>query len=168
MAYTSRRKTQTNVAWSIVATLVAGATILTVVPLPEYLRPFRPHWIILTLFYIGIFSPMQSGIIRSWLLGIVVDVLTGTLMGLHALTFSLTTFLTLRFHLQLRVFVVAQQMITITILTLMNLTVEIMIRTATENAADTPYFWGPLLSTPLFWPPVYFLADRLTKLFNTR
>ncbi|MBC8518867.1 MAG: rod shape-determining protein MreD [Gammaproteobacteria bacterium] len=168
MAYTSRRKTQANVAWSMAAILVAGAIILTVVPLPEYLRPFRPHWIILALFYLGVFSPMQSGIVRSWLLGVVVDVLTGTLMGMHALTFSLTTFITLRFHLQLRVFVVAQQMITITILILLNLIVEIMIRAATGNLVDTIYFWGPLISTPLFWPPVYILASRLTRLLNER
>ncbi len=165
---TSRHAARSNAAWSMAAILVAGAILLTLIPLPETLRPFRPHWLTLVLFYLGVFSPLQSGIIRSWLLGIIVDVLTGTLMGLHALTFSLTTFIALQFHLQLRIFVVAQQMITITGLILLNLIIEILIRAATDNSPDTLLFWGPLLTTPLFWPPVYILADRMTRSLNTR
>lgn len=143
--------------------LLSLATILTLIPLPESIRPFRPHWITLALFYLGVFLPLQSGMIRSWLLGIAVDALTGTLFGIHALTFAFTTFVALQLHLQLRVFVIPQQMIVITLLILINLTIEAVILSATTAGPQTLLFWGPLLTTPLLWPPFYLLAERLGR-----
>ncbi len=149
--------------WRGVALLFSLAIILTLIPLPESLRPFRPHWITLALFYLGVFLPLQSGMVRSWLLGIVVDALTGTLFGVHALTFAFTTFIALQLHLQLRVFVIPQQMVVITLLILANLAIEAVIQAATTTAPQTLLFWGPLLTTPLFWPPLYLLAERLGR-----
>ena len=140
--------------------LLVSALFLTLVPLPESLRPFRPHWISLVLLYLAIYAPLQTGILRSWFFGILTDALTGTLFGTHALTYAATTFIGLRFHLQLRVFVVLQQMITVALITLLNLLIIYLIRTITTGAPDTLGFWAPLLTTPLLWPVLYLLADR--------
>ncbi len=156
-------RVRSNREWRGVALLLSLAIILTLIPLPETLRPFRPHWITLALFYLGVFLPLQSGMVRSWLLGIVVDALTGTLFGVHALTFAFTTFIALQLHLQLRVFVIPQQMVVITLLILVNLTIEAVIQGATTTGPQTLLFWGPLLTTPLFWPPFYLLAERLGR-----
>ena len=148
---------------SAVVILIIAAAALTILPLTEDLRPFRPHWLTLALFYMGVFAPLQSGIIRSWLLGVMVDVITGSLLGIHALTFAFTTFIALQFHLQLRVFAGAQQMVIVAIVTAINLVAEYLIYNATGRTPETLLFWGPILTTPLFWPPLYVLADRLIR-----
>ncbi len=156
-------KFRSNHGWRVPLLLIITAAALTILPLAESIRPFRPHWIALVLFYLGVFAPLQSGIIRSWLLGLMVDLLTGSLLGIHALTFAFTTFVALQFHLQLRVFVGTQQMIIIAIVTMVNLTMEYLIHGATNGAPESMLFWWPILTTPLFWPPLYLLADRLSR-----
>lgn len=141
--------------------LLVSALFLTLVPLPEALRPFRPHWISLVLLYLAIYAPLQTGVVRSWIFGIMTDALTGTLFGTHALAYAVTTFVGLRFHLQLRVFVILQQMIVVALITLLNLLIIYLIRSTTTGAPESLGFWGPLLTTPLLWPPLYLLADRL-------
>ncbi len=148
--------------------LLGGAFVLTLMPLPDGLRPYRPHWITLTLFYLGIFMPLQSGVIRSWLIGAVTDGMSGTLLGVHALTFSVTTYIALLFHQRLRLFAIVQQMMMLFLIMLINLVIEYMIRSATDGSASSPLFWAPLLTTPLCWPILFLIGDRLIHPYQQR
>ncbi len=154
--------------WGGFLLLLVISLLLTLIPLPEAVRPFRPHWMILALFYLGIFMPLQSGIIRSWLLGGVTDGVTGTLLGIHALTFALTTYIALLFHQRLRLYAVVQQMALLTLIMAMTLGIEYLIRGATDGSANSLLFWAPLITTPLLWPLLYLLGDRLIHPYQQR
>ena len=138
--------------WGRFTLLLTIAAALTIIPLPESLRPYRPHWMLLALFYLGTYLPAQTGIIRSWLLGILIDAISGSLLGIHAITYAFTSYITLQFHLRLRLYAMVQQMLVITLLLCVNLTIEFLIRSATEGMPDTTLFWAPILTTPLLWP----------------
>lgn len=154
--------------WGGFFLLLALAMVLTLIPLPDNLRPFRPHWLTLALFYLGIFMPLQSGVIRSWLLGIFTDGVSGTLLGIHALNFAFVTYGALLFHQRLRLYAVVQQMVVVTLIMAINLSAEYLIRGATDGSASTLLFWAPLLTTPLFWPLLYLLGDRLIHPYSQR
>ena len=154
--------------WGGFLLLLAMMAVLTLVPLPDSLRPFRPHWITLALFYLGIFMPLQSGVIRSWLLGIFIDGASGTLLGIHALSFAFTTYVALLFHQRLRLYAVVQQIFILTLVVAINLGVEYLVRGATDSSANTPLFWAPLITTPLCWPLLYLLGDRLIHPYQQR
>ncbi len=154
--------------WGGFLLLLATAMALTLIPLPESLRPFRPYWLTLALFYLGIFMPQQSGVIRSWLLGILTDGVSGTLLGIHALNFAFTTYAALLFHQRLRLYAVVQQMSILTLIMAINLGVEYLIRGATDSSVSSWTFWMPLITTPLFWPLLYLLGDRLIHPYNQR
>jgi rod shape-determining protein MreD len=148
--------------------LLAVALVLTLIPLPEWLRPFRPYWLTLTLFYLGIFLPQQNGVIRSWLLGVFTDGLSGTLLGIHAVNFAFTSYVALLFHQRLRLYAVVQQMSMLTLLMAIQLVVEYLIRGATDGIPTGWHFWMPLITTPLFWPLLYLLGDRMLHPYHPR
>ena len=154
--------------WGGFLALLTLSLLLTLVPLPEAVRPYRPDWFLLVLFYLGIFMPLQSGILRSWLLGLAVDGATGSLLGLHALSFAFTTYIALLFHQRLRLFAVVQQMLLLTVVVAINLLIEYLIRGATDSMTGGLLFWAPLLTTPLCWPLLYLLGDRLIHPYQQR
>jgi len=98
-------------------------------------------------------------VVRSWLFGLLVDGLTGSLLGTHGLTFAFTTYITLQFHLRLRLFAIIQQMLLFSLILALNLALEFLLRSATEGALLSPLFWLPLLTTPLLWPLFFLLRE---------
>ncbi len=141
--------------------LLAGAIVLTLLPLPEWLRPMRPHWLTLVLFYVGVYLPLQSGILRSWVIGALADAMTGSLLGVHALSCAFTTYIALLFHQRFRLFAIVQQMLILTLIVAANLILEYLVHRTTDGTVAGWSFWGPLLTTPLCWPLLYLLGDRL-------
>ncbi len=149
--------------WRLLLAALAGILLLSFFPLPHSITPFRPQWGTLILFYLGVFTPLYTGIIRSWLLGLITDILAGTLFGAHALIFAFVTLITLRFHLQLRNFPLLQQSIALAFIVAANLLLEYLLRSATQNPPTSWLFWSPILTTPLFWPVIYALLRRLQR-----
>ena len=94
--------------WVILITFLV-AMLLMILPLPEWARPFRPQWVTLTLVYWCIALPHRFGVGTGFSLGIVLDVLTGTLLGQHALGLSLVAFIAVQLHARIRVFPFWQQ-----------------------------------------------------------
>ena len=80
------------------------ALLLTVLPLPEWIRIYRPQWYTLVLIYWTLAAPQRVGVGVGWLTGIIVDVSTGTLLGQHALALSLIAFITHKMHQRVRLF----------------------------------------------------------------
>jgi len=85
------------------------ALALEVLPLPTWAEPARPGWVITVLIWWCLNQPQRVNVGTAFALGIVLDVLKGTLLGQHALALSLVAALSARFHLQLRVFPLWQQ-----------------------------------------------------------
>ena len=84
------------------------ALMLTMAPLPDWLDPYRPNWVALTLIYWSISYPHSYSIGTAWMAGLVLDVAQGTLLGQHALALSIVSYVTLKFYLQLRQFPLLQ------------------------------------------------------------
>ena len=63
--------------------------ILAIVPLPEVLRPARPHLLLLLVIYWSLSAPRVAGLMFAWLCGFALDVIKGPLFGQHAIAFLL-------------------------------------------------------------------------------
>ena len=62
------------------------ALLLTVIPLPDWARYLRPDWVGLVLIYWCMALPERVGVTTGWFMGLLVDLLTGTVLGQHALS----------------------------------------------------------------------------------
>jgi rod shape-determining protein MreD len=146
-------------------TLLIGF-ILTIMPLPEWASIYRPQWVALVVIYWCMAMPERIGVGISWTIGLLLDVLTGTLLGQHALGFSAIAYIMLRLHLRVRVMPLHQQAFTIFILLL----VERLLVLWSTGAAGYPtpslqYWITPVIST-LLWPWVFLILRDLRRRFR--
>ncbi|MDP6435629.1 MAG: rod shape-determining protein MreD [Gammaproteobacteria bacterium] len=153
--------------WPVFVAFVA-AVALEVVPLPVALQPVRPPLPAMVLIYWAMMWPQRFGLGTAFIMGICLDILHGQLLGQNALTLSVVIYLTLRFHLQIRIFPLWQ--LTMTVFAL--LAIEAFLRFMIEGLAglDPGGFsrWSRVLCGALFWPLVLGIMDRLRTQVETR
>ena len=70
--------------WAVPVSLLL-ALLLSVFSLPDALRWLRPQWLALVCLYWCVLAPKRLPLPLLWCVGVVLDLLTGTPLGLHAL-----------------------------------------------------------------------------------
>lgn len=149
----------------IVATFLI-AFLLTVMPMPEWAQAYRPQWYTLTLIYWILALPERVGIITGWLVGLIVDVMTGTLLGQHALSLSLIAFLTYQTHQRIRLFPLWQQSLLVLVLLLLEKVLSLWVMGAVSVPTPSVLYWTPPLVGMFLWPWVYIILRDLRRKFQ--
>jgi len=139
---------------SLVVALVLTALALPAA-LPAELGWFRPQWAVLVLLFWVMMAPEAVGMGSAWLAGLLVDSVTGSLLGQHALTYVFIAWAGLSLYQRLRMYSLLQQAL-IVLLTVLaaELTAALMLRLARGQALSLALLWAPLV-TALCWPLVY-------------
>jgi len=91
------------------------AFALTMLPLRSEFVLFRPEWIALTLIHWGLVAPSRSSLLIAWFVGLMVDALYGSIIGQHALGYTIVIFMTLRMRSRLLLDSLFQQIFLISI-----------------------------------------------------
>ena len=142
--------------------------ILTIFPLPEAVQPYRPQWSALVLIYWCMAIPERVGVGISFMTGILLDVISGNLLGQHAMGLSVIAFVTVQTHQRVRVFPLWQQSIFVTLL----LMVDRLLLLWTDGAIGRPssglIYWAPPLIGGLLWPWVYIVMRDMRRRFHVR
>ena len=126
--------------------------MLTIMPLPDSVAAFRPDWLAMLVIYWAMQLPRTWSVGTAWIVGIVLDASQGTLLGQHALALCCIAFVTVRFHLLMRVFPVPQLTASVfPILTIYQFLLFWINGVAGVDAPSVAY-WGPVLSGTLLWP----------------
>lgn len=137
------------------------ALVLTLMPLPEALRVAKPFWVALVVIYWALESPERMGLGRAFALGLVCDLLTGSLLGEQALRLVVLAFITLRLRSRLRFFPMAQQTLAVLAMLVNDRVVMLMIRSFAESSpVELSHLAGPIAGA-LLWPWVFLLLDGL-------
>ncbi len=137
----------------IILSLIIGL-MLTMMPLPGAIAPFRPDWLVLLIIFWAMQLPRTWSVGSAWIIGIVLDVAQGTLLGQHALGLCVVAFITVRIHLLMRVFPLPQLTATVfAILALYQFLLFWINGVAGVNAPAVTY-WGPVISGAVLWPVV--------------
>lgn len=146
-------------AWLLVSIVVAS--VLTVIALPEPLRVLRPFWLAMIVIYWTIEAPEHHGLGFAFLLGLLQDVLVGTLLGEHAFRLAIISFIVLRFRSRMRFFPMWQQALAVGALLLNDRVVVLLLRAiAGDFLIDWRYWLAPMVGAAL-WPWVFLLLDDL-------
>ena len=135
----------------VILSIVVSLT-LAIAPLPEWAAAYRPDWVVLTLIYWSLLLPKTYSVGWAWLAGLVLDIAQGTLFGQHALALCFIIYITVKFHLQIRVFPILQKTVTVfAILALYQFILFWINGVAGINSPSVTY-WGPVLTGTAFWP----------------
>jgi len=142
------------------------ALILTITPLPEWARALRPDWVALTLIYWCLATPEKVGVGIAFVVGLLVDTLTGTLLGQHALGLSIIAFLTLNLYQRIRLFPLWQQSVMVLILLSLSQALNLWVNGIVGRPVHTWKYWMPAVTGMLLWPLVFKLLRRIRRHFQ--
>lgn len=154
-----------NSGWVILVSFII-AFLLTTIPLPGWLADWRPAWVVMMVIYWCIVLPERVGVAIAWVLGLLLDVYTGTLLGQNALGLSVIAYLTLRLHKQIRIFPPLQQSVLICIYLLLFQFFTLWIRGIIGVPPQHWTFWAPVLSSMLLWPIFFIIMRNIRRKFN--
>ncbi len=138
----------------VIITLVVGL-MLSIMPLPDVIAAFRPDWLALLLIFWAMQLPRTWSVGSAWVVGVILDVSYGTLLGQHALALCVIVFVTVRFHLLMRVFPLSQLTATVFALLALYQFLLFWINGVAGVTAPAIAYWGPVLSGTLLWPFVF-------------
>jgi rod shape-determining protein MreD len=147
---------------SVIYITLLFAILLMLVPLPDTLRYARPEWVAITLIYWAMALPQRVSIGVAWFTGLVMDVVTGGILGIHAFAYALVIYLVGRLHLQIRQYPLWQQ--AFTILSLVSLVHFIVMLSAPITFSWN--HWLTILTSTLVWPFVYAVLRKIRRSFQ--
>lgn len=143
--------TRARNVWVIWLSL-ALALLLSVASMPGFMEVGRPLWLALFLTYWVLALPYRVGMTTAWCIGLLADVLNGTLLGQNALILTLITFLVLSLHQRLRMFPMWQQSIVLLVVFGLAQLVQLWLNALTGSRPPTLAFVLPALVSALLWP----------------
>ena len=136
------------------AASIAIALLLALLPLPDVVAPFRPFWMALVLAYWVLEHGDDTGLGFAFFIGLLLDVVQGTLLGEYALRLVVIAFLLDRFRSRLRFYPIWQQVLAIAALLVNDWIVTAIIHAflgqpqhafaTLGSAAVGAVMWGPL------------------------
>ncbi|HNP35990.1 MAG TPA: rod shape-determining protein MreD [Woeseiaceae bacterium] len=150
----------------VVTILIALA--LMMVPLPRGVDVFRPDWVAVLMIFWAFSLPRSYSVGVAFLLGIVIDVAQGTLLGQHALALVAVVYLTVKFHLLMRVFPLLQLMATVFALLALYQFLLFWVNGISNVSAPSVTYWGPVVSGTLLWPILFSFLNGLRYRVQSR
>lgn len=128
---------------------------------PQPLIQLNPDWILLVLIYWTLAVPERTGILNSWVVGLLTDVLTGRMLGQHALSYSLVTYLCLKLHKRLRQYPLMQQGLFIFFCLLSSQLIIFWTENEQTSTRFQAQLWLSTITGTFCWPLVYSLLRAL-------
>ena len=150
---------------AIVASFIV-ALMLTTLPLPDWAAAWRPPWVTLVLIYWCLAVPERVGVGIGWLLGLLLDVMTGTLLGQHALALTLVAFIALRFHKRVRVLPLWHQGISVFLLVLLDRSIAVWVKGMQGVSTADGLALAPALASALLWPWVFIILRDVRRKYR--
>lgn len=140
---------------------LAVAMLLTLLPLPFWLEPFRPYWVALVLIYWTLEVSESFSLGVAFLVGLVVDLLTASLLGMHALSLVVAVYLVKRFRARMRFFPAWQQAFAVLALLVNDRIILLWITALLGEPVPTWRYWLAPLTAAVLWPWLFLLLDHL-------
>ncbi len=142
------------------------ALLLTLMPLPDGLRPFRPDWVGLVLIYWCLALPDRVSVGYGFVFGLLVDVASGSLLGQHALGLTLVAYLAVKLHQRVRLYPLWQQSLTVLLLLSLHQLLSMWIHGITGRPAHDWSYWLPSFIGMALWPFLYPVLRGLRRNFS--
>ena len=153
---------------SMVFVTLALAMLLTLVPLPSLIDPLRPYWVALVLIYWCLETQGLVSLGLAFSTGLVLDLLTGSLLGLHALSLTVLVYLVTRFRARIRFFPPWQQALSVFALLVNERIIVLWIMSLRGEPLPALGFWlAPVVGT-VIWPWLFLLLDRYRGVMRQR
>ena len=147
-------------AWVLPVSIVV-ALLLGLLPLPAPIMALRPYWLGLAVAYWVLEEPDKAGLGFAFFIGLIADLVFGSLLGEQALRLTIMAFILQRFRARLRFFPLSQQSLAIGALLVNDRIVTTVLHFALGEPLLAPLAWASPAIGMLLWPPMFYLFDML-------
>ncbi|MBQ12906.1 MAG: rod shape-determining protein MreD [Gammaproteobacteria bacterium] len=145
------------------------AYLLAIVPFPDWAMNYRPEWVPMVLIYWVMALPYRIGIGSAWVVGLLMDILEGSILGLNALSLVIIAYITLSLHLRLRMFSSLQQAGLVLVLVGLNLMMCHWLQIVTgQSVASSLLFLMAALTSAVIWPSLFHLMRQIRRSFRVQ
>lgn len=152
----------------IVACIFIVAMVLEIMPWPAGMQSFKLAWVVLVLLYWVLAIPTKVSIGSAFLLGVVWDLVLGSILGVHALVLSVFAYLIALNYLILRnLSLWMQSLLVILFVFAVRLgifVIELLLHNANFNSQE---IFGAIASG-ILWPWVFLLLRKIRRQLNLR
>lgn len=142
------------------------AMMLSILPLPDWAIWIRPQWVVLVVIYWCLAIPERVSVGFAWLIGLLLDVLLGTLLGQHAFAMAVVAYFVVKFHPRIRLYPLWQKTLLVFVLLLVYLALIFWVQGLIGVMPTTWEFWLPAVTSSLLWPWVFIVLRDLRRRFN--
>ena len=142
------------------------ALVLQIMPWPEQIQFYRPSWAMLFLIYWVMALPHRVSVGSAFFLGMIIDLIEGSTLGVHALSLSIVTYLVSFRHQLLRNMALWQQSLVIMVLSvLMQFCVFWSEFLLSDIVFHPEVFWNSLVNG-ILWPWIFLLLRKTRRHFS--
>ncbi len=143
---------QPNHSLGLVFISLLTALLLQVLPLPAWSNSFRPDWILLVVLCWIMLMPWRINVGIAWLMGFILDGLSGSLLGEHALALLIPAFIMSHWQRRFFLFPVWQQALLIGVMEGIYKLTILVIQGAIGQPPVGAEYWFSIGTTILLWP----------------
>ena len=143
------------------------AYLLAIVPFPEWAMNYRPEWVPMVLIYWTMALPYRVSTGLAWAVGLVLDVLEGSTLGVNALALVIVAYVALSLHQRMRMFSLLQQSGLVLALVGLNLMLCNWLQIVTGRSVfSTLMFLMAALTSAVIWPSLFQLLRQIRRSFD--
>lgn len=147
--------------WAVLTCTLA--LILSTIPLPRVLVWFRPEWTVLALIFWLMVKSEHINVGFAWVLGLFLDVLYGSLFGLHAFALTIVAYWVTTFHERMALLPWLYQSLVVLGLVFTYQVIIILVEILSGQFAFQWSLLLPVITTTLFWPWVAVILRDLQR-----
>lgn len=142
--------------------------LLTIMPLPILLDSFRPNWTLLVLSYWCLALPNRVNVLTAWLIGLVVDILLGSVLGINAFACAIVIYVTANHFQKIRNFSIWQQSLIVCLLTSFYHLIVFWLQRFVFDVDFSFSYMKPVITTSLMWWIVFLLLRKTRRHFRVQ
>ena len=142
------------------------ALVLMVMPMPAVLDTFRPDWVTLVLLYWVLAIPHRVNMGTALILGVLSDILLGSVLGVHALGMVVVTYFVARHFQRFRNFSLPQQASLVAFLILLKRMIVFQANVFIHDAEFTASYFWPAFTSAVFWLWLFPLLRKIRRHFR--
>jgi len=147
--------------WSIIILSI----VLTIIPVPDLINSFRLPWLMMTVIYFSIFNVSLIGVLSAWFAGLILDLMTGGLMGENAMILSIISYISYRFRFQIRVYPIWQIMVVVLILLSFGELLSLWIQGVSGTNNISIVHWINISIAIIIWPLFMGFIQKMESVF---
>ncbi len=147
----------------VIALTLIAALWISIVPLPLWAQWGRPDLVAIVVLYWIMALPERVGIGFAWSVGLVQDIIEGSVLGQHAFALAILAYLALILYQRLRMFTPVQQAWVIFVFTALNQLLCHWVQTLVGIVSFNILFMLPAVFSALLWPLVSVFLRMLRR-----